>query len=304
MREFIKHIYLHYPISQKIIGTIIKLRTKVLTDKYLLKTRFKRRLGYSLNIKNPSTLNEKIQWLKLHDRSDLHPICADKFRVRKYVSDKIGDKYLIPLILNTDKPMEINPDVLPDYPFIIKTNHDSSGGIFVWDKGKIDWDAEKKKLKKRLNSDFGIFGKGEWQYDLIKPQIIIEKLLIVNKSEIPEDYKMHFFNGKLNFTQVDMDRETNHRRNLYDPDWKLMPVRWSHKNGRHIDKPKVFNEMIEVGESLSKDFTYVRVDLYVVDDKIFFGELTFHPASGNEGFYPKEWDKKFGEMLKLPLTKK
>lgn len=301
MREIITKAYLKHSWIAAIINPLIALRTILVPEKLRLKKRFKRTVGYSLDLDNPVTLNEKIQWLKLNDRTDLHPICADKYAVRKFIKDKIGEDYLIPLLFHSDNPEDIKPDKFPDYPFIIKTNHDSSGGSIVWNKSEEDWDEIRATFRNRMSSNYAMFGKGEWQYESIKPMIIAEKLLITEDGSIPADFKMHCFNGILKFTQVDLDRQTNHTRNLYDRDWKNIPVSWLYKNGRNIEKPLVYQKMIELAEKLAKDFIYIRVDFYVVSNKIYFGELTFHSDSGNGKFTPDEWDTTFGNMLQLPI---
>lgn len=301
MREIITKAYFEYSWIAAIINPLIALRTRILPEEYRLKQRFKRSVGYSLNLDKPVTLNEKMQWLKLNDRSLLHPICADKYAVRAHIRDRIGEKYLIPLILHTDNPEEIKPEAFPDYPFIIKTNHDSSGGVIVRDKAAVNWEDVRKNFGKRINSKYTLFGKGEWQYDFIKPKIIAEKLLLTEDGGIPFDYKMHCFHGKVEFTVVDLDRQINHSRNLYDRDWKKIPVAWNSKNGREVVKPLVYDQMNKIAEALSKDFLYVRVDLYVVSNEIYFGELTFHPDSGNGKMVPEEWDTILGKLLKLPI---
>ena len=301
MREHIKNAYLNHPWVRTILNPLIKLRTLIVPEKIRLKNRFKRTLGYPLNLENPITFNEKIQWLKVNDRSPLHPICADKFAVRDYIRKEIGEEYLIPLVFHTEDPEEIRAEALPDHPFIVKTNHDSSGGVFVWKKSEVDWEELRKSLAKRMKSNYALFGKGEWQYASIKPMIIIEKLLITADGSIPADFKMHCFNGSLKFTQVDLDRQTDHTRNLYDRDWNLLPVSWLYKNGRSVEKPVVYEKMIQLAETLAKKFIYLRVDFYVVSGKIYFGELTFHSDSGNGKFTPEEWDTTFGKMLELPI---
>ena len=300
MRSYIIYLTGKYHFINKLINSALKFRNNLIPLKFRLKQRFKRLLGYDLNLKNPKTFNEKIQWLKLYDRTPWHTICADKYEVRNFISEKIGTKYLVPLVLHTTNPDDINPLNLPEYPIIIKTNHDSSGGVFVRDKNVIDWKATRKQLKERLSVNYDN-GKGEWQYRDIPPKIIVEKLLTDEDGNIPVDYKMHYFNGKLAFTQVDMDRETDHKRNLYDPEWNFIPCTWAYKNGHSISKPKVYAEMKHIAQILAKDFLYVRVDLYVVSDLIYFGELTFHSDSGNGKFTPQKWDEKIGQLLQLPI---
>lgn len=301
MRKLITEAYLKYPWIPPLINPLIALRTRLLPEKLRLKKRFKRNLGYTLNLRNPVTLNEKIQWLKLNDRTELHPICADKYAVREYIKTKIGEEYLIPLVFQSEDPNEIKEDKFPDYPFIIKTNHDSSGGIIIWKKEDVDWGLVRETIRKRMKSNYAIFGKGEWQYASIKPMIIAEKLLVTEDGSIPSDYKMHCFNGRLKFTQVDLERQTDYAKNLYDYDWNFIPVEWNRKNGPQVKKPEVYYKMIELAEILAKDFIYVRVDFYVLNKAIFFGELTFHPGSGNLPFKPQKWDISFGNMLKLPI---
>lgn len=301
MRQLITRAYFKYPWLPAILNPIIALRTALLPEKYRLKRRFKRIMGYALNLERPVTLNEKIQWLKLNDRTELHPICADKYAVRDYIKEKIGEDYLIPLIFNSYDWRDIKPENFPEYPFIIKTNHDSSGGVIVWNKKEVNWEEVRENFKRRMRSNYAIFGKGEWQYASIKPRIIAEKLLITEDGSIPADFKMHCFNGSLRFTQVDLDRQTNHTRNLYDRNWSYIPVSWLYQNGREVMKPAVYEKMIELAEKLAEDFLYLRVDFYVVSNTIYFGELTFHSDSGNGKFTPEEWDTTFGNMLKLPI---
>ncbi|MEA1787685.1 ATP-grasp fold amidoligase family protein [Arenibacter sp. GZD96] len=304
MREFIKKIYLGTQWGKKLITPLLFLRSTLMPEKTLLKSRFKRILGYPLNLKNPKTFNEKINWLKINERTSLHTICSDKYAVREHVQKLIGSEYLIPLLLETKKPSDIVPDNLPDFPFIIKTNNDSGGGIIVWDKKKMDWAKIRRDLKNRLNTNYSIFGKGEWQYENIKPRIIVEKLMIDENNQIPSDYKLHYFNGKLIFTQVDIDRHNAHKRNLYDPNWKLLPCKWAHENGKTIEKPRKYEELKFISEKLAQNFTYVRIDVYVIKNNIYFGEITFHSGSGNERFMPQEWDRKLGDMLTLPFEQK
>ena len=250
MRELLKKIYLKTQLGKNFITLMLKLRSAVVPEKLLLKSRFKRILGYPLNLKHPKTFNEKINWLKLNERTPLHTICSDKFAVRDHVKKQVGPEYLIPLLLETQDPNDLVPENLPDFPVIIKTNNDSGGGV-------------------------NVFGKGEWQYKNIVPRIIVEKLLVNQDGEIPSDYKLHCFNGKLQFTQVDMDRHSDHKRNLYDINWNFIDCKWVYENGRSIEKPNKYEEMKAIAEKLASDFTYARVDLYLVNEHIYFGEITF-----------------------------
>lgn len=303
IRQLFTDLYYKTTFGKKLLHPLLQIRNNLIPQEKLLSTRFKRLLGYSLNLNNPRSLNEKIQWLKIHDRKDLHITCADKFKVRPYVMDKIGQQYLIPLILETQNIDEIVPENFPDYPFIIKTNHDSGGIKIIRDKNNVDWPETRKKLKVQLDYSYDT-GKGEWHYLAIEPRLVIEKLLLDEEGQVPPDFKLHCMNGRVEFVQVDLDRATKHKRNLYNREWKLLPVLWRHENGKNIEKPKVFSKMIELAELLAEDFTYARVDLYNLDERIYFGEITFYPGSGCEKFIPEKWDFKFGELLNLPIQNK
>jgi hypothetical protein len=272
---------------------------KILPDEYIVKRSFKKHMGYSLDLDNPETLNEKINWLKLYCREDLHTIVADKYKVRAYIKEKIGEQYLIPLILETKNPEDLKPENLPNKEFIIKTNHDSSGGVIVRDKSSINWPIARKRFKRLLKENH-FYSTREWQYKNIEPRIVIEELLTYDDGSIPDDYKLHCFNGKLAFVMIDFDRYSHKRtRNLYDPEWNLIPCNWGRPFGKEVSKPSSFEEMKVLAERLAEDFTYIRVDFYLVKGGIYFGELTFHHASGFQKFYTHECDYKFGQQLNI-----
>jgi hypothetical protein len=278
-------------------------RFRFLTEKRFIRKTFRTNLGYSVDLKNPKTLNEKLQWLKLNYRVPLLTICADKYSVRKYIEQKIGNQYLIPLILCTEDVAEITPENLPEFPFILKTTHNSGGVTIVRDKAAVDWRAVRKHLAKSLKSNYYYRSK-EFQYKDIRPRIVAEKLILDDRGDIPIDYKLHCFNGAVTFIQVDMDRYYQHKRNIYDVNWKLMDCKWLYENGRSLEPPELLGRMKELAQTLAEDFCYVRVDFYCVGSQIYFGELTFHPESGFGAFKPSEWDRRFGDMLMLsPLGK-
>lgn len=304
---------LKYISHKTLLGEFLRpfyysVKYRLVPEKILLQNRYKKKQGKKIDLKNPITLNEKIVWLKLYDRTPLHTQCADKYAVREYVSEKIGECYLVPLFYHTFDPKEIIPESLPEMPCIIKANHDSSGGVFVYDKGKIDWPEVQNGFKKRLKKNYYWKSK-EWQYKHIKPRIIVEKLLQDKNGNIPFDYKLHCFNGKVRMVQVDMGRGTDkHHRNWYSRDWVREPYKWSSPKGNGIftdpseddvEKPKSLDEMIRLSEILSNPFRYVRVDWYDVDGTLFFGELTFHHDGGNQSILPKIWDEKLGAELRL-----
>lgn len=307
MKEFIKKIIHTTRFGQLIERFFYGIQTRIIPERFYAKQQYKKTFGKYPDLENPKTLNEKIVWLKLNDRTTLHTQCADKYAVRDYVSENIGSKYLVPLLYHTKCAKEIVPENLPDIPFIIKTNHDSGGVFIIYDKLKTDWSTLQKKLKNRLEHNYYWQSK-EWQYKNIKPRIIVEKLLLDAKGNIPFDYKLHCFNGKVNMIQVDMGRGTDsHYRNWYTKDWIREPFKWTIVRNRKeikssiedIEKPKTLDLMIQLSETLSQPFRYVRVDWYDLDGQLFFGELTFHHDGGNRPIEPIEWDYKLGKKLKL-----
>ncbi|CAM3345834.1 ATP-grasp fold amidoligase family protein [Zobellia roscoffensis] len=315
MRKKIDYLHRHTILGYYLIQPIyflFGLLTKFMPDKNYIKLKFKWHMGYPLNLKNPETLNEKINWLKLHDRTPLHTMCSDKYKVREYVIGKIGNEYLVPLFLETFDPYEIKPENIPETPCIIKANHDSSGGIFVYNKSKVNWIEARKNLKKRLKQSY-YWSSREWQYKNIEPRIIVEKLLQDKNGNIPFDYKVHCFNGKVRMVSVDAGRDTDeHHRNWYSQNWTREPYKWSsHKGTKYtdpsdtdIEKPKTFDLMKKLSEKLAQPFCYARVDWYDVDGQLFFGEITFHHDGGYLPIKPEIWDKKLGQLLNIETVEK
>lgn len=308
MKDFLKKYYHNSEIGFYILKPFVNIYHIFLMDKYLsqkqyLVNKYKKYFGSNLNLENPKTLNEKIAWLKLNDKNPLQTQAADKYGVRDYVKKTLGEEYLVPLCYTTLKPKDINKNTLPDYPCIIKVNHNSSGGIIVNDKNSnsVDWKYIWNTLRWNLSENYYWNGR-EPQYRNIKPRIIVEKLLIDKNGNIPFDYKLHYFNGNLAFAQVDSDRLTNHKRNLYTADWKPIECSWEYPVGSFIPEPDTFKKMKELGKIIAKDFLYVRVDFYSLDSKIYFGELTFHSDGGIGPFSPEKYDRIFGEMLQLPIV--
>lgn len=305
LRQTISNIYRETEVGYFILDPFYRLYTeglKLVPDRFIIERSFKKHMGYSINLNNPLTLNEKINWLKLYERNALHTKVADKFKVRDYIKKNIGSEYLIPLLFHTNNPKEIRKKNLPNTEFIIKTNHDSSGGIIVRDKSQVKWKKVRQKLR-RLMKQNHYYSTREWQYKNIEPRIVVEKLLTYSDGSIPDDFKIHCFNGKVAFVMVDLGRHTDKRfRNLYDINWNLLPCNWGRPNGNYVEKPSNLEEMITLAEKIAKDFTYVRVDFYSVEGVTYFGELTFHHASGFQKFLQEEWDYYFGEQLNIPIA--
>jgi hypothetical protein len=294
--------FFFYKVLYKTIGYFKSDRK---SDKRYLTELFEKRQGYALNIENPRSLNEKIQWLKINDRDDFQTQLADKYAIREFISKNIGEEYLIPLVYTTFNYQDIKPENLPDYPFIIKANHDSGSYKIIKDKSNINWEKLRVDCRWWLSNNYYWFER-EWQYKNIKPRIIVEKLLITKEGKIPFDYKLNVINGKVEFIYVSLDREGNNKRNIYDRDWNPLYFTWANKSknitelrGNEIEKPSTMDEMISIAEKIGKMFPYVRVDFYDIDGKIYFGEITQHHGGGFDQIRPIEFDYKFGEMLDL-----
>jgi len=286
---------------------------KNLSDKAYAYHRFNMQFPYKLNLDNPRSLNEKIQWLKLNDRTPLHTICADKYAVRNYVKEKLGNEdILIPLLFHTSDYRDLKPENLPDQPFILKTNHTSGHNVVVKDKSLIDWGHVRNNYYKWLKDNI-YKSRKEWQYKNIPPKVLAEKLMLDHNNELPFDYKFHCFHGEAKYIQVDMGRGSEtHYRNWYDLNWQRASFKWTAEfNGKttepadyEVDIPEDFEKMIEIARRLSKDFVYVRVDLYNIKGKIYFGEITFHQDSGHRPIEPTKYDFELGGLVDLSLLKK
>lgn len=261
----------------------LKFQNLFVSDEAYARKRYKRKFGKELDLENPKTFMEKMQWLKLYDQKPIQTICADKIAVRDYVKEKIGESYLTSMEGIFLKASEVIPENIPDFPVIIKCNHNSAAYTIVKDKHKINWKKERVKFYNSLKQNYYKQAR-EWQYKNIPPKILVEKLLIDKHGNIPKDYKFFCFDGVTKFIQVDIDRQENPKRNFYDANWKLMPLRLNLNNGEETPRPKNLDLMVELAYKLSNNFSFARVDFYTLDDKVYFGEITFHPGSGF-GFY-------------------
>lgn len=275
----------------------------VLSDKCFLYIKYVRVFDQKLCLTLPSTFNEKLQWLKLYDRNPEYTIMADKYRVREYISSKLGEEYLIPLIGVWNSPDEIDFNKLPD-KFVLKCNHNSGLGMCICkDKANLDIKKVKKGLSKGLKQDYYLTGR-EWPYKNVPRKILAEQYIENNEVDGLTDYKIHCFNGVPKFVLVCQDRfaKTGLTEDFFTPDWEHMSVKRPKipNASKNIPKPEKLEEMLFLAEKLAKDIPFVRVDFYFVDGRIYFSELTFFPASGFSPFEPEEWDKTFGDWLVLP----
>lgn len=310
MRAWLKRMYRETDWGQRALFPLVRaregLRDGWRSDRSVIERQFRRAFGYDLDWANPRTLNEKLNWMKLHVRDPLQKIAADKFAVRAHVAAKVGEQYLIPLIRKCDRAEEIRFAELPA-AFVLKTNHGSGQNWIVRDKAREDEHAVIRQFREWLATSHYAASR-EWPYKDMKPAVVIEELLLDEDGQIPSDFKLHCFGGKVAAIQVDLDRETAHRRNFYDLDWNLQPFIWTEwergkpawPNGRAVARPAALAEMVRVAETLAVDFPYARIDLFDCRGKVYFGEITFYHGGAFERFDPPEFDRFFGDKLALP----
>lgn len=269
-----------------------KIEYKKLLQKWFLKYN-----KHELNLDYPTTFNEKIQWMKLYASTPIKTVLADKYLVRQWIKDTIGEEYLIPILGVYDKYEDINFDTLPEQ-FVIKCNHGCGYNIIVKDKNELDKEATKQKLNKWMSENFAFKCGFELHYKNIKPKIIIEKYMEDESGEL-QDYKFMCFNGKTKLILLDSNRYSGHKRNVYNENWELQNFSDFPNNPHKIAKPSNLEKLKELAHILSKEFNFARIDFYIVNGSIYFGEITFTPASGNLKF-PHSIDKELGSLIKLP----
>lgn len=265
-------------------------------DERYLKMIFKSVMGKPLNLENPVTFNEKLQWLKLHDRREEYTDMVDKYEVKKLVADKIGSEYVIESLGVWNDADEIDFDALPEQ-FVLKCTHDSGSVVVCKNKAELDIPAVRKRLNEGLKHNY-YNSYREWPYKNVKPKILAEKYM----GEELTDYKLMCFGGKPEclFTCTERFSPNGLKVTFFDTDWNRLPFeRHYPASGKEIKKPEKLGEMLSIAQRLAEGTRFVRVDLYEIGGRIYFGELTFYPGSGLEEFRPAEWDAKLGELLKL-----
>lgn len=266
-------------------------------DEIYLKWQFFHIYHRSLNIKKPKTYADKLAYLKTHDKDLALSKLVDKYEVRKYVSEKIGEEYLIPLIGLYNSVDDIPWDSLPKQ-YVLKCTHDSASVILHTDDISFDRGAAATSLNKHMNRNMYWYSR-EYPYKDVKPRIICEKYLNDN-GKPPMDYKIMCFGGKAEYIIVDKDRFSDHRRDFYDVNWVKQDCSTDHKQTDSVaERPNNLEKMLELAELLAGDFKHVRVDFYNIDGKIYFGEMTFFPWGGPIWFKPDAWNIKLGDLIEL-----
>lgn len=284
-----------------VLGVIMRHTpiTRLMNDRTFIKWEYFSGMRKFPNLENPRTFNEKLQWLKLNDIHPEYARLVDKYEAKLAVSQLIGGEYIFPTIGVWDSFDDIEFGSLPDQ-FVLKTTHDSGGVVVVKDKSAMDITKVRAKIEKSMNNNF-FYQHREYPYKNIKPKIIAEKYMVDESGTELKDYKFFCFDGEPKMLFVATDRPFDTRFDFFDMEWNHLPFKQGHPLAtKEIKKPAGFEEMKEIARKLSKGFPHVRVDLYDINGKIYFGELTFFHFSGNVPFEPEEWDYKIGEWLKLP----
>jgi len=265
-----------------------------------LEKEYKKRTGQDLNIEHPKKYTEKIQYAKLYLNSPLKTKLSDKYLVRDWIEEKIGSQYLIPIFGAWDNFSDINFDELPNR-FVLKLNNGSDANIIVQDKNKLDYEKAKEKFDRWTKINFGYYKDIQLHYKDIKPKIIAEKYIEDSNGNLPE-FKFFCFHGKVYYCWFIMSENGEEYRNIYDLDWNLQP--WNINNiysnyPEPLPKPKNFDKMVKIATQLCQGFSHVRVDLYNVDEKIYFGEMTFTSGGGYSLIYPDKYNYILGDLWNL-----
>lgn len=283
--------------------TIKHRLVQLLPDKIYLQIYYRRIFGRKLNLKEPKTFNEKIQWLKLYDRNPTYSKMVDKYEAKNYVENKIGKEYIIPTLGVWEEFDKINFSELPNQ-FVLKTTHDSGGVVIVKDKDKMNLVKTKKIIEDSLNNNYYLQGR-EWPYKNVKHRIIAEKYMVDESGYELKDYKFFCFNGIAKVMFIASDRQNTNEEtkfDFFDMEFNHLPFTNGHPNSNKIIiKPKSFEKMKKLAEILSEGIPQVRIDFYDINGNIYFGEMTFSHWSGFVPFIPDEWDYRLGSMINLPV---
>lgn len=293
-------------LSEAIAGNISKMKiAHLIPDKAYLKYMYQAHFGKKLNLKSPKTFNEKLQWLKLYNR-DLRQIkLVDKYEVKNYIASTIGEEYVIPTLGVYNNFDDIDFSKLPEQ-FVLKCTHDSGSVVICRNKHNFDIEAARKKINKKLKQNLFWYGR-EWPYKNLKPRIIAEQYMEDSKTSELRDYKFYCFNGEPKFLYVSEGLADHSTAKLcfLNMDWTFAPFQRSDFENfdKLPEKPQNYEKMCELAGQLSKNIPFLRVDLYEINGKIYFSELTFSPGAGFTKFDPEQWDYTLGEWINLPEKK-
>lgn len=294
--------YTKHP-NEFIGGVLVKFNRLFPNDKIYLKMIFRCFMGRKLNLRDPKTFSEKLQWLKLYNRKAEYTQMVDKYAVKKYVADIIGEEYIIPTLGVWDSVDEIDFDSLPE-KFVLKTTHAGGGNgvVICKDKSTFDIQKAKRKLRRSMKSNPYLTLR-EWPYKNVKKRIIAEQFIEESGHNDLSDYKFFCFDGEPKYCQVIRDRNTKETIDFYDMEWNHMPFVGLNPVAKHgmnpVAKPQHLSDMVMICRKLATGIPFSRIDLYVVNEKEYFGEITFYPASGLGEFTPNKWNVVLGQMIDL-----
>ena len=295
--------YIKHP--ERFLDSLVRHFGQLLPDSTYIKLRYRFNMGKRLNLKNPQTFQEKLQWLKLHDHKPEYTIMVDKILAKEYVASVVGKEWVVPLLGVWDRPEEIDWELLPDR-FVLKTNHSggNTGVVICRDKNHFDRKQAIAKLNTSLKSDV-YRNLREWPYKNVKKKVFAEEFIEISPDvkDLP-DYKWYCFNGEPKFCQLILDRTTRETIDFYDTNWERQDFVGLNPEANVSDKvaarPKNLNNQIKISRELSKNIPFVRIDLYDTGNKTFFGEITFYPLSGMGNFRPEQYNEVLGQMIILP----
>lgn len=279
----------------------LKWVTWLVPDSWYLKSYYRSFFNKKLDLANPTSYNEKLQWLKIHDRKAVYTEMVDKLAAKDYVAERIGEQYIIPVLQTGEKFEDINFDLLPDQ-FVIKCNHDSAGLAICTDKKTFDREAARQKITRCMKRNFYYSGR-EWGYKNIKPRIIVEKYMEDHTLHELRDYKFFTFGGVPKIVHIVSNRQNKDEEtygDFFDMDYGHLDLTMGHNNAPVPPvKPKNFEKMKEFAAKLSEGTRHLRVDFYEVDGQLYFGELTFFQDSGFADIQPPEWNDVLGSWIDL-----
>lgn len=295
-----KSIYYIKEPGRLVAAVVKRLPLRFLEDKTYCSLIYRLRTGKKMDWDTPKTYNQKLQWIKLYDHRPEYTVMVDKCAAKQWVAKRIGEQYIIPTLGVWQHFDEIDFDTLPDQ-FVLKCTHDSGGLVIVKDKKTLDKKAAKRKLEKCLRKNYYYFNR-EWAYKGVPPRIIAEKYMVDETGTDLKDYKVFTFDGQPKLIQVDFDRFTNHRRNLYTPQWQYIDAEIDYPADPKVKiaPPQKLDEMLKLAHKLSVGYPHIRVDFYSIREHIYFGELTLYHGGGLETFRPEEFGKTLGDWLILP----
>lgn len=271
-----------------------------LPDRKYLEAMYQKRFGCQLDISRPKSFSEKLQWLKLYARTDLHSVCADKIAVKSHLKERVGSEYVIPTLFVAERPEDVNLASLPDAPVVVKTNHDHGTVFIIHDKHKFNCRRMHIALRKAMARNL-YWAYREWGYQGITPKVLVEPFIGDDGFRPPKDYKLFCMNERVRLIMVNSDRFGRHAINFYSPSWEDLDVRRKGFPKTEPERrPSNLEKMIQIAQSVAQGFIFVRVDLYVFGGKIYVGELTFFPVGGKPLFDSAEFDVELGNLLELP----